>query len=106
MTGPTDGRDPGADGPGPGRGDDGAGGSPLDRPRLGRALAIGSVIVVLLVLISLVAIVLGPVAGVERGALWTILLMILVTFATLGGIGYGFYRSSRDGTGGEPEEGG
>lgn len=81
------------------------GGSPLDRPRLGRALAVGSVVVVLLVLVSLVAIVLGPVAGMERGALWTILLMILVTFATVGGIGWGLYRTFRDGTGGEPEEG-
>lgn len=84
------------------------GGSPLDRPRLGRALAVGSVVIVLLVLASLVTIVLGPVVGMERGALWTILLMILVTFATVGGIGYGLYRSLRDGTGGaelEEEEG-
>lgn len=70
-------------------------GSPLDRPRLGRALAVGSVVIVLLVLGSLVAIVLGPVAGMERGALWTILLMILVTFATVGGIGWGLYRAIR-----------
>lgn len=74
------------------------GGSPLDRPRLGRALAVGSAVIVLLVLASLVAIVLGPVAGMERGALWTILLMILVTFLTVGGIGWGLYRTLRDHT--------
>lgn len=86
--------------------DTAGGSSPLDRTTLGRALAIGSVVVVLLVLVSLVAIVLGPVAGMERGALWTILLMIFVTFGTVGGIGWGLYRSLRDGTGGPPDEGG
>ncbi len=73
--------------------DDADAGSPLDRPLLGRALAVGSAVVVLMVLVSLTVIVLGPAAGMERGALWTILLMILITFATVGGIGWGLYRA-------------
>lgn len=67
--------------------------SPLDRPGLGRALAVGSVVIVLLVLASLVF-VLARSAGVEAGAIWTILLMILVTFATVGGIGWGLWRAA------------
>ena len=77
-------------------------GSPLERPRLGRALAVGSVVIVLLVLGSLV-LVLGRSAGVEAGAIWTILLMILVTFGTVGGIGWGLWRTTR-GAGTEEEE--
>lgn len=67
--------------------------SPLDRRGLGLSLAVGSVVIVLLVLVSLAVLVAGSAAGLERGALWAILLMILVTFATVGGIGYGLYRS-------------
>lgn len=90
-----------ADGPGRPEGD-----SPLRRRRLGVSLAVGSVVIVLTVLSSLAVLVYGSAAGVERGAIWAILLMILVTFATVGGIGYGFYRSSRDGTRDGPEGGG
>lgn len=67
--------------------------SPVERKGLGLALAVGSAVVVLLVLGSLVALVLGPAAGMERGALWAVLLMILVTFLTVGGIGWGLYRA-------------
>ena len=80
--------------------------APLQRRRLGVSLAVGSVVIVLTVLSSLAVLVYGSAAGVERGAIWAILLMILVTFATVGGIGYGFYRSFRDGTGDGPEGGG
>lgn len=82
---------------------EGGSGSPLDRPRLGRALAVGSVVIVLLVLASLV-VVLARSAGVEAGAIWTILLMIFVTFATVGGIGWGLWRAVRPDAGGKPEE--
>ena len=73
-------------------------GSPPDRRRrLGLALAIGATVVVLVELVSLVIALLGEVDPTELGALWAILLMILVTFATIGGIGWGLYRSSEDG---------
>lgn len=79
-------------------------GSPLDRGGLGLALAVGSVVIVLLVLGSLVVLVLGPAAGMERGALWAILLMILVTFLTVGGIGWGLYRAIGEDGEERPEE--
>lgn len=79
--------------------------SPLQRRVLGIALATGSVLIVLAVLGSLLTFVLGSAAGVEEGAVWTILLMILVTFGTVGWIGWGLFSALRDG-GSEEDDGG
>lgn len=69
---------------------------PLDRRRLGWALALGAAAVVLYEVGALVASALGGPGGMDRGAVWTILLMIFVTFGTVGGIGWGLYRTLRD----------
>lgn len=75
-------------------------GSPPDRRRrLGLALAIGAALVVLVELVSLVIALAGEVEPTEIGALWAILLMILVTFGTIGGIGWGLYRDTTSGDG-------
>lgn len=74
-------------------GDDGG---PPARRRVGTALALGGAAVVVYELAALVlSAVRGP-GGLDRGAVWTIVLMILVTFATIGGIGWGIYRLLRD----------
>lgn len=76
--------------------DDAEAGGVLDRRRVGWALAVGATVVVLYELAALLASALGGNGGMERGAVWTILLMILVTFLTVGGIGWGLYRAVRD----------
>lgn len=65
---------------------------PTDRTTLGLALAIGAMVVVLVEIAVLVYVALGPGEGFERAAIWAVLLMINVTFLTVAGIGYGFYR--------------
>lgn len=82
----------------------GSSGSPLSRKRIGIGLGVGSVVVVAYELYGLVSSLGVAGDGVERGATITILLMILVTFATVGGIGYGLFRSVR--TRGPSSEGG
>lgn len=67
----------------------------LDRRRVGWALAVGGTAIVLYELVALVRSALAGPEGMERGAVWTILLMILVTFLTVGGIGWGLYRAVR-----------
>lgn len=75
-----------------------------DRRRLlGWVLAVGAVVVVLVELASLVRALAGGADPLETGALWTILLMILVTFGTVGAIGWGLFRAIRDGSGEGPE---
>lgn len=76
--------------------------SRLDRKRLGVSLGVGSVAVVAYELVGLVSALDSSAGGVERGATLTILLMIVVTFLTVGGIGYGLYRAVR-GRAREPE---
>lgn len=76
--------------------DDAGGDDVLARRRVGWALALGATAVVLYELVALVASALSGPEGMERGAVWTILLMILVTFLTVGGIGWGLYRAVRD----------
>lgn len=67
-----------------------------DRRRLlGWVLAVGAVLVVLVELVNLVRALAGDADPLETGALWTILLMILVTFGTVGAIGWGLYRAIR-----------
>lgn len=66
---------------------------PDRRRRLGLALAIGSAVVVLVELVSLVVALARGTDPTEIGALWAILLMILATFGTVGAIGWGLYRS-------------
>lgn len=66
---------------------------PPSRKGLGAGLAVGATVVVLYELWALVRFLAGGEAGLERGAVWTILLMIAVTFLTVGGIGWGFYRA-------------
>lgn len=66
---------------------------PDRRRRLGLALAIGSAVVVLVELVSLVVALARGTEPTEIGALWAILLMILATFGTVGAIGWGLYRS-------------
>lgn len=69
---------------------------PLARRRIGWALAVGAAAVVLYEVGALVASAVGGAGGMDRGAVWTILLMIFVTFGTVGGIGWGLYRTLRD----------
>ena len=66
---------------------------PPSRKGLGAGLAVGAVIVVLYELWALVRFLVAGEGGLERGAVWTILLMIAVTFLTVGGIGWGLYRA-------------
>ncbi len=73
-----------------------AGGDVLSRRRVGWALALGGAAIVLYELVALVRSAFGGPEGMERGAVWTILLMILVTFLTIAGIGWGLYRAVRD----------
>lgn len=68
----------------------------LDRRRVGWALALGGAAIVLYELVALVRSGIAGPGGMERGAVWTILLMILVTFLTVAGIGWGLYRAIRD----------
>lgn len=68
----------------------------LDRRRVGWTLAVGGAVIVLFEIGVLLASALGGPGGMERGAVWTILLMIFVTFLTVGGIGWGLYRAIRD----------
>lgn len=68
----------------------------LRRRSIGWALALGGAAVVLYELAALLASALGGPEGMERGAVWTILLMILVTFLTIGGIGWGLYSAVRE----------
>lgn len=76
--------------------DEPGGNGVLDRRRVGWALVLGGTAIVLYELAALVrSAVAGP-EGMERGAVWTILLMILVTFLTVAGIGWGLYRAVRD----------
>lgn len=77
--------------------DQDAGGDVLDRRRVGWALALGGAAIVLYELAALVYSAIAGPEGMERGAVWTILLMILVTFFTVAGIGWGLYRAIRDG---------
>lgn len=72
------------------------GGGPPPRTALRLALALGAAAVVGYELWQLLhAAVTGP-GGMDRGAVWAILLMILVTFLTVGGIGYGLSAAMRD----------
>lgn len=71
--------------------------APDRRRRLGLALAVGATAVVLVELVSLVIALAGEPDPTEIGALWAILLMILVTFATIGAIGWGLYRGAERG---------
>lgn len=70
--------------------------SPLSRKGVGMGLGVGSLVVVGYELVGLVTSLESTGDGVERGATYTILLMILVTFVTVGGIGYGLFRAVRD----------
>lgn len=72
---------------------------PDRRRRLGAALAVGAALVVLVELASLVRALAGESDPLESGALWTILLMILVTFGTVAAIGWGLYLAIRDSAG-------
>lgn len=72
-----------------------ASGSPVGRKGLGIGLAVGALLVVGYELFGLVSSLASAADGVERGATYTILLMILVTFLTVGGIGYGLFQASR-----------
>lgn len=74
--------------------------SVLDRRLIGWALGGGGAVVVLYELAALLASAIGGPEGMERGAVWTILLMIVVTFLTIGGIGWGLYSALRDGDSG------
>lgn len=65
---------------------------PTRRTTLGKSLAIGAGVVVLVELAVLVYVALGPGEGFERAAIWAVLLMINVTFLTVAGFAYGFYR--------------
>lgn len=76
--------------------DDDGGDGVLDRRRVGWALALGGAAIVLYELVALVGSAIGGPEGMERGAVWTMLLMILVTFLTVAGIGWGLYRAVRD----------
>jgi hypothetical protein len=69
--------------------------SPVSRKGLGIGLAVGALLVVGYELFGLVSSLASAADGVERGATYTILLMILVTFLTVGGIGYGLFRAAR-----------
>lgn len=71
--------------------------APDRRRRLGLALAVGATTVVLVELVSLVIALAAEPDPTEIGALWAILLMILVTFATIGAIGWGLYRGAVQG---------
>lgn len=75
---------------------EGDGGGVLDRRRVGWSLAAGAALVVLYELAALLASALGGGGGMDRAAVWVILLMILVTFLTVAGIGWGLYRAIRD----------
>lgn len=68
----------------------------LGRRLIGWALGAGGAGVILFELAALISSAVGggP-EGTEQGAVWTILLMILVTFLTLGGFGWGLYRAIR-----------
>ena len=76
---------------------------PTDRTNLGLALGAGALAVVAVEVAVLIHVATGPGDGFERAAIWVVLLMITVTFLTVGGIGYGFYRDHaralREGTG-------
>lgn len=75
---------------------------PPSRRGLGVGLGVGATIVVFYEVWALVRFLAGGEGGLERGAVWTILLMIAVTFLTVGGIGWGLYRAiagHRDGDG-------
>lgn len=63
---------------------------------MGWALALGGAAIVVYELVALVGSAIGGPEGMERGAVWTILLMIVVTFSTVAGIGWGLYRAVRD----------
>lgn len=65
---------------------------PTDRTHLGLALGAGALAVVAVEAVVLIRVATGPGDGFERAAIWVVLLMITVTFLTVGGIGYGFYR--------------
>jgi hypothetical protein len=78
------------------RPEDAGGDNVLARRRVGWALALGGAAIVLYELVALVGSALAGPEGMDRGAVWTILLMILVTFLTVGGIGWGLYRTIRD----------
>lgn len=77
------------------RGSGSESGSPVSRKGLGIGLAVGALLVVGYELFGLVSSLASAADGVERGATYTILLMILVTFLTVGGIGYGLFRAAR-----------
>lgn len=76
--------------------EDAGGDGVLDRRRVGWALALGATAIVLYELAALLGSAIGGAEGMERGAVWTMLLMILVTFSTVAGIGWGLYRAVRD----------
>lgn len=80
---------------GDGQSAEGEEGRSLDRRRVGTALAVGGAAVVAYELVALVLSALRGPGGVDRGAVWAILLMIFVTFVTVGGIGWGLYRALR-----------
>ena len=65
---------------------------PTDRTNLGLVLGTGALTVVAVEVVVLIHVATGPGDGFERAAIWVVLLMITVTFLTVGGIGYGFYR--------------
>lgn len=77
------------------------GADPTERRSLGLALGIGAATVVVVELVMLVRVALGPGEAFEQAAIWAVLLMITVTFLTVGGIGYGFYRDRTRGTDGD-----
>lgn len=92
------GRDPGQAASGHGAEEDA---DPTERRSLGLVLGVGAVTVVLVELSVLIYVALGPGDDFERAAIWAVLLMITVTFLTVGGIGYGFYRDRTRGAGDE-----
>ena len=81
---------------------------PTDRTKLGLVLGAGALTVVAVEVVVLIHVATGPGDGFERAAIWAVLLMITVTFLTVAGIGYGFYRDHvrNRGTGGSGRDGG